>query len=93
MVVFLQTYYLSVSPATQKSDALITYKLINTGTGKIAIDTHETTGDLRQTGEELTLHKALTLTNVPNGEYSLCVTVNDRMANRNSESMARVRIE
>jgi hypothetical protein len=64
---FLQAYNLSVDPNNGKSDATIAYKLVNTSTGKLAIDAEDKTTDLQQFGEQITARKSVSLANIPKG--------------------------
>ena len=89
---FLQGYNLSANQRG-KSDAAITYKLVNTATGKIAVAVQETNADLGQLGEEITIQKSLPLNGIAKGEYDVCVTVEDRIAHRSSTSSGRLVIE
>jgi len=90
---FLQAYNLSVSPRTAKSDAVITYKIIDAATGKPALETQETNLDLRQVAEQITIEKSIPLANIPKGEYDICVAVDDRIARRSSTAAAQFAIQ
>ena len=93
VAVFLQAYNLGVSPTTAKSDAVITYRIADAASGKIAMETQETNAQLRQVGEQITVQKWLSLNGIPKGEYHVCVTVEDRIAHRSSVSSGHILIE
>jgi GWxTD domain-containing protein len=86
---FFQAYNLSPKPQTRESDAVIAYKMVNIATGKTALDAQ----DIGNSGEQLTVRRMFSTAGIPQGEYAVCVTVNDRVAHKSSSSSTRVRIE
>jgi hypothetical protein len=86
---FFQAYNFSPKPKTRESDAVIAYKMVNLATRKIALDAQ----DKGNSGEQLTVRRMFSTAGIPQGEYAVCVTVSDRIANKSSTSSTRVRIE
>lgn len=90
---FFQVYNLSQEKNPQKSDRFIGYKMVDADTGKTVVDLKEPTDKLGEGGEQITVRKFLSTASIPKGEYSLCVTVGDRVSQRTASSTARVQIE
>jgi GWxTD domain-containing protein len=76
--IFLQVYNLKVDPKLHRSDATVEY-LITRGKEQILKQT-ETSAQLGQTGEQLTIEKRMRLDTLAPGRYHLQITVRDNVA-------------
>jgi GWxTD domain-containing protein len=76
--IFLQVYNLKVDPKTHRSDATVEY-LITRGKDQILKQT-ETSAQLGQAGEQLTIEKRMRLDTLAPGRYHLQITVRDNVA-------------
>ncbi|HXE76250.1 MAG TPA: GWxTD domain-containing protein [Candidatus Xenobia bacterium] len=77
--VYLQVYNLSIDPKTQKPYATVSYS-VHRG-GDIIFNQIETTADMKQAGQQLTLEKRLGLGSLQPGEYKLKITITDWVQN------------
>lgn len=75
--IYWQVYNLKVDPQTHRSNATIEY-LITRGKEEILKQT-ETSAQLGQNGEQLTIEKRLRLENLSPGHYRLQITVRDNL--------------
>jgi len=77
MGIYLQVYNLAVSEQTHKPDASIEYAIRQ---GNKTVFTHtENTSEMERAGQQLTLEKVLSLKDLPPGDYTLDIKVNDRL--------------
>ncbi len=77
--VYLQVYNLAIDAKTQKPYATVSYS-VHRGS-EIIFNQIETTADLKQTGQQLTLEKRLGLGALKPGEYKLKITITDWVQN------------
>jgi len=73
--VYLQVYNLSVDEKTHKSDAVIEYRI--TQKDKEILKQSETTEQLGQTGQQLTIQKLLPVSHLAPGRYTFEIKVTD----------------
>jgi GWxTD domain-containing protein len=80
MGVFMQIYNLKVDDKTHKNDATVDTQVFS---GDRSI-THvvQTSEQLKQTGEQLTLQQAVPLTSLPPGKYRVEIKATDALANQ-----------
>jgi GWxTD domain-containing protein len=78
MGVYLQVYNLKMDDKTHKSDAKIQYRILE-GNRPVLVKT-ETSGQLGQNGEQLTIEKIIDLGAFQPGRYRLEITINDQVA-------------
>jgi len=90
MGIYMQVYNLGVGESTHKSDATIDY-VIKQGE-KAVFNYSESTTDLGETGDQLTLEKVLPLTTFEPGDYELQITVTDRVSQQTVQPTASFRI-
>ena len=77
MGIYMQVYNLGVSDQTHKPDATIEYA-IRQG-AKTVFSYTENTAEMERAGQQLTLEKVLSLKDLPPGDYTLDIKVNDRL--------------
>jgi GWxTD domain-containing protein len=74
---YLQVYNLGIDETSHKSSAVIEYRIRKDG--KEVSKQAETSEQLAQGGEQLTIEKTMSLTNYPPGKYKLEVHVSDNV--------------
>jgi hypothetical protein len=79
MGVFLQLYNLKTDDKTHKSNATVNVQVFQ-GDKPVA-HVVETSDQLKQTGEELTLEQKIPLASLPPGKYRLQIDATDAVAN------------
>lgn len=75
---YMQVYNLKVDPQTHHSNASVDY-LITNGEKQVLKQT-DTSAQLGQNGEQLTIDKQMSLSVMPAGHYKLQITVHDNLA-------------
>ena len=76
--IFLQIYNLSVDEKTHKTNATVEYR-VRRGDEQVFAQT-ETSAELQQTGEQLTIEKLLNLNSFVPGKYKLEIVVTDKLS-------------
>jgi GWxTD domain-containing protein len=83
MGIFLQAYGLKVDETTHKSNAIVEVEI--TQGDKPIVQTKQTSAEMDQNGEQLTLEKVLPGGALQPGKYKLQIRVTDTLANRTLE--------
>ncbi len=78
MGIFLQMYGLKVDETTHKNNATVEVEILQGD--KMVLQAKQTSEDLSQTGEQLTLEKILAAGSLPPGKYRLQVRVTDNLS-------------
>jgi hypothetical protein len=76
----MQIYNLGMDQKTNKSSATIEYEIVNTATNQAVVQKSETSADLGNTGDQITVEKSLSPASVPPGIYQLNIKVNDNIS-------------
>jgi 5-hydroxyisourate hydrolase-like protein (transthyretin family) len=76
----MQVYNLSVSQQTHKPQATIEYSLINTATSQPVLHKVESTDQMGNIGDQVTLEKSLSASALQPGLYRLSIKVNDNIS-------------
>jgi GWxTD domain-containing protein len=87
---YMQVYNLEMDPKTHRANATINY-LVTTGPSnsqKTILNQTETSAQLGDNGEQLTIKKRLPLTGLPPGHYKLQITVHDNVSNQDAVQSA-----
>lgn len=74
---WMQVYNLGVDEKTKKSSATVEYQVINTATNKAVLDLTESTAQMGNVGEQITLEKSLPVTQLDPGVYQVTIKVSD----------------
>lgn len=74
---WMQVYNLGVDEKTKKPSATVEYQVINTATNKAVLDLTESTAQMGNIGEQMTLAKSLPLTQLDPGVYQVTIKVSD----------------
>ena len=90
---WMQVYHLSVDEKTHKPSATVEYDVVNTTTNKPVIHTIESTDQMGNVGDQLTLKKTLSAANLPPGVYKLQIKVNDKISKQTVDPSATFSVE
>ncbi len=90
---WMQVYNLGVDEQTHKSSAKISYEIVNVADNKAVVKAEETTSQLGNVGEQVTLEKSLPLTNVPPGIYRVTIKVDDNISKQTITPSAKFAVE
>ncbi len=90
---WMQVYNLGVNEQTNKSSATIEYEIIDVNSQKAITKMTESTEQMGNVGEQVTLEKSLDLTNLPVGIYQLTIKVNDNISKQTIAPQAKFAVE
>jgi hypothetical protein len=90
---WMQVYNLGIDQQTHKSSANISYEVVNLATNKPVVQLAESTAQLGNMGEQVTLQKSLALKDVPPGTYQITIKVNDQVSKQDLKSSAKFAVE
>lgn len=90
---WMQVYNLAIDEQTKKPNATFEYDIVNVGTNKSVVHTTESTAQMPNPGEQVTLEKSLPLASLPPGIYRLTIKVNDGVAKQAISVPARFAVE
>jgi GWxTD domain-containing protein len=77
---WMQVYNLGVDQQTKKPSATVEYQVINTATNQPVLDLTESTAQMGNVGEQLTLAKILPPNKLDPGVYQVTIKVNDQVS-------------
>lgn len=77
---WMQVYNLGVDEKTHKPSATVEYNVVNAATNKAVIHTIESTEQMGNVGDQLTLKKTLSAADLGPGLYRLQIKVNDNIS-------------
>lgn len=77
---WMQVYNLTVDDKTHKPSATVEYDVINAATNKPVIHTVESTDQMGNIGDQVTLQKTLSAANLDPGVYRIEIKVNDNIS-------------
>jgi len=90
---WMQVYGLTMDEKTKKPSASIEYQIVNVATKKPIVKTEETTAQLGNVGEQVTLQKSLPLNGVEPGLYEITIRVNDNISKQEITPTAKFTVE
>jgi GWxTD domain-containing protein len=90
---WMQVYNLGINQESKKNGATINYEIVNLADGKTLLDTNESSTTLGASSDQITLSKAIPLTSVPPGKYSVKVSVNDGISKQEINQTAPFTVE
>jgi GWxTD domain-containing protein len=91
--IWMQVYNLAVDQQTHKPNATIEYDIVNLATNKSIVHTVESTAQLGNVGEQVTLRKTLPLASMQPGTYQVSIKVNDTVSKQTIIPTARFAVE
>jgi GWxTD domain-containing protein len=80
MNLWMQVYNLGLDKATNKPDATVEYDVINAATNKPVVHAVESTKQMGNIGDQLTLEKSLPLASLEPGLYRVSIKVSDNIS-------------
>jgi len=90
---WMQIYNLSMDDKTHKPSATVEYNVTNTTTNKAVIHTVESTEQMGNIGDQLTLEKTLAAANLGPGVYKIQIKVNDNISKQTVDPTATFAVE
>ncbi len=90
---WLQVYNLGVDEKTKKPSATVEYQVINTATNKAVLDLTESTAQMGNIGEQMTLEKSLPVAQLEPGVYQVTIKVNDMVSKQTISPTARFAVQ
>jgi GWxTD domain-containing protein len=90
---WMQVYNLSVDEKTHKASATFEYDVINTATNKAVVHTTESTDQMGNVGDQVTLQKSLAAANLEPGLYRIEIKVNDNISKQTVGPTATFAVE
>lgn len=90
---WMQVYNLTVDDKTHKPSATVEYNVVNAATNKPVIHTVESTENMGNIGDQVTLQKSLAAANLEPGVYRLQIKVNDNLSKQSVDPTAMFAVE
>ena len=90
---WMQVYNLSVDEKTHKPSAAFEYDVVNTATNKAVVHTTESTEQMGNVGDQVTLQKSLSASNLEPGSYRIEIKVNDNISKQTVDPTATFAVE
>ena len=90
---WLQVYNLGVDQKTNKPSATVEYQVVNTATHQHVLDFTESTAQMGNVGEQVTLGKSLQLSQLDPGIYQVTIKVNDQISKQTISPTAKFAVQ
>jgi hypothetical protein len=90
---WMQVYNLGMDEKTHKPSATIEYDVVNMATKKAVVHTTESTEQMGNIGEQVTLQKSLSAANLEPGIYKIEIKVNDNISKQTLDPTATFAVE
>jgi GWxTD domain-containing protein len=90
---WMQVYNLGVDDKTKKPSATVEYDVVNAATNKAVIHTIESTEQMGNVGDQVTLQKSLSAANLDPGVYRIQIKVNDKVSKQSVDPSATFAVE
>jgi hypothetical protein len=90
---WMQAYNLAVDETTRKPSATVEYHVVNTASGTPVLDVKQTTEQMGNVGNQLTLRQSLSPDNLVPGVYEVTIKVNDLVAKQSIAPVARFEVK
>jgi GWxTD domain-containing protein len=90
---WMQVYNLTVDDKTHKPSATIEYDVVNVATNKNVVHATESTEQMGNVGEQVTLQKSLAAANLEPGIYKIDIKVNDNISKQTLDPSATFAVE
>jgi hypothetical protein len=90
---WMQVYNLSVDEKTHKPSATVEYNVTNAATNASVVHTVESTDQMGNVGEQVTLQKSLSAANLNPGVYRIQIKVNDNISKQTVDPTATFAVE
>jgi GWxTD domain-containing protein len=93
MNIWMQVYNLGLAEKTNRTNASIEYDVVNTATQKSVWHLAETTEQLGNVGEQITLMRSVPLAGFERGTYEVRIKVDDKISKQSVSPSARFSVE
>jgi len=90
---WMQVYNLTMDQASKKPSANIEYSIVNLGNNKPVVHMTETTAQMGNVGDQITLEKSLPLQSLEPGLYQITIKVNDNVSKQEIAPTAKFTVE
>jgi len=90
---WLQVYNLGVDQKTNKPSATVEYQVVNTATNQHVLDFTESTAQMGNVGEQVTLGRSLQLSQLDPGIYQVTIKVNDQISKQTISPTAKFAVQ
>ncbi len=90
---WMQVYNLGTDEKTHKPSATVEYDVVNAATNKPVIHTVESTDQMGNIGDQVTLQKTLSAANLGPGLYRIEIKVNDKISKQTVDPSATFAVE
>ena len=90
---WMQVYNLGVDDKTHKPSANVEYEIVNLQTNKPVVKSEESTTDMGNASEQVTLQKSLSLASIPPGTYRITIKVVDNLTKQTINPSASFQVE
>jgi GWxTD domain-containing protein len=90
---WMQVYNLGMDEKTHKPSATFEYDVVNMATNKAVVHTTESTEQMGNIGEQVTLQKSLSAANLEPGLYKIEIKVNDNISKQTMDPTATFAVE
>ena len=90
---WLQIYNLAMDQQTKKPSASVEYEIVNLANNKQVVHAVETTDQMGNIGDQLTLEKSLPLSSLEPGVYQITVKVDDKVAKQSIAPTAKFTVQ
>jgi len=90
---WVQVYNLSLDESTKKPSATVEYQVINTATNQPVLDFTESTAQMGNVGEQVTLARSLPLAKLEPGVYQVTIKVSDQVSKQTIAPTAKFAVQ
>jgi GWxTD domain-containing protein len=90
---WMQVYNLAMDQQTHRPSATIEYEVTSLADNKAVVQVKESTADMGNVGEQITLEKSLPLNGFKPGVYQIAIKVRDHVSNQQLAQSARFAVE
>jgi hypothetical protein len=90
---WMQVYNLGVDEKTKKPSATVQYQVVNTATSQPVVDFTESTAQMGNVGEQITLAKSLPPNKLAPGAYQLTIKVDDQVSKQTISQTAKFAVQ
>jgi GWxTD domain-containing protein len=90
---WIQVYNLGVDEKTHKPSATFEFDIVNIATNKPVVQKTESTEQMGNVGEQVTLQKSIASANLPPGVYKIQIKVNDNISKQTIDPSATFAVE
>ncbi len=90
---WMQVYNLGIDQKTNKPAATVEYDVVNTATNKAVLHASESTEQMGNLGDQMTLEKSLSLDSLEPGTYQITIKVDDKISKQTVSPTAKFSVE